>query len=133
MSTPNTEVIRLLDLATARHGFSEYQVAKRLGVPQTHVAAWKAGRRTCVPADVARLAGLAGEDAVQALVRATLEQTAGTPRGEQLWALMGKPLRQIGAASISAVVLALSAICWPTPGIAQPVRYDVQKRRMRFA
>lgn len=42
---------------------SEYKLAKRMGIPQTMLTDWKAGRRACSPADRAILAGIAGQDA----------------------------------------------------------------------
>jgi hypothetical protein len=81
---------------------SEYKLAQALDIPQRTLSDWKAGRRTCVPADRARIAGFAGEDAVQELVRATLATTENTTRGRQLKTLMGKLLRPTGAALASA-------------------------------
>ena len=89
---------------------SEYKLAKALGVPQQHLSEWKAGRRTCTPADQARLAGFAREDAVQALVRATIEGAKGLKR-EQLQAVLGKWSRQTGGA-ISTVLLSLASLSY---------------------
>lgn len=91
---------------------SEYKLAKAMGYPQQVLSAWKAGTRTCTPPDRARLAGFAREDAVQELVRATIESAKGTKR-EQLQKLLGKWLPQTGEAlntvllSITSTVLAL--------------------------
>ena len=82
---------------------SEYKLAKALGVPQQHLSEWKAGRRTCTPSDQARLAGFAREDAVQALVRATIDSAKGLKR-EQLERVLGKLSRQTGAALNTAVL-----------------------------
>lgn len=104
------EVRRLIEKAGTTTG-SEYKLAKAMGIPQQMLTDWKAGRRTCTPEDRARLAGFANEDAVQELVRAVLEKHQGTKKGEQLYAILGKPLRQTGAALHTAVVAAISAVC----------------------
>jgi hypothetical protein len=83
---------------------SEYKLAKAMGIPQAHLSSWKAGTRTCTPEDRARLAGFAKEDALQELVRATLEKTAGTLRGEQLRQVLGKWLHQTGGATVGALL-----------------------------
>lgn len=74
---------------------SEYKLAKELGIDQQTISGWKAGRRTCTPADRARLAGFAKEDALQELVRATIDAAKGTKR-DQLIRVLGKRLRQTG-------------------------------------
>jgi transcriptional regulator with XRE-family HTH domain len=82
---------------------SEYKLAQALGIPQSHISAWKSGVKTCTPPDRARLADIAKEDPVQELIRATLEATEGTKRGDQLKAVLGKSLRQIGGAAGSKI------------------------------
>ncbi len=96
-------LILLIEKAGAIAG-SEYKLAKAMGVDQQTISGWKAGRRTCTPEDRARLAGFAREDAVQELIRATLEKTAGTLRGEQLYKLLGKSLQATGGATVSALL-----------------------------
>lgn len=113
----NPDLISLINRAGEKVG-SEYKLAKVMGVPQQHISNWKAGTRTCTPEDRARLAGFAQEDAVQELVRATLEKTAGTLKGDQLFKLLGKSLRQTGAAMHTVVLAVVSAVCLmliPTP------------------
>lgn len=131
MSIPNSGTIALIQQAAQRVG-SEYKLAKVLGIPQHHISEWKSGDRNCVPADRARLAGLAGEDAVLELVRATLEQSKGK-RAEQLRTLMGNALPRIGGAAVTVLLALGSLICSPTSSHAGPsvTRYDVQKRRIR--
>lgn len=100
---------------------SEYKLAQMLGVPQTNISMWKSGVRTCSPEDRARIAAIAGEDATQELIRAVLEKHQGTKKGDQLFAILGKPLRQTGAALHTAVLAAISAVCLmmaPTPSEA---------------
>ncbi len=96
------QVKTLIDKAAANMG-SEAKLARALGIPQTHVTMWKSGVRTCTPPDRARLAGFAGEDATQELVRATIEQSTGTRR-EQLEKVLGKLSRQTGAVAHTVAV-----------------------------
>ena len=107
MST-NESLILLIGKAGAIAG-SEYKLAKAMGVQQQVLSSWKAGTRNCTPPDRARLAGFAREDAAQELIRATLEQTAGTLRGEQLMRVLGKTLRATGAA-LHTVLLGVASL-----------------------
>lgn len=103
-----------LNLLIARAGAiagSEYRLAKAMGVPQTHLSMWKSGKKTCTPPDRARLAGFAREDAVQELVRSTLESTAGTLRGDQLMRVLGKASRVTGGAFVT-VMLSLASLTY---------------------
>jgi hypothetical protein len=103
---PNEKVSFLITKAGVIAG-SEYKLAKEMGIPQTILTDWKAGRRTCTPSDRARLAGFAREDAVQELVRATIEAAKGTKR-EQLQRVLGKLSRQTGAAAHTVVLTVAS-------------------------
>lgn len=105
-------VAELIERAANRTG-SEYKLAKALGIAQQTLSNWKHGRRNCVPADRARIAGFAGEDALQELVRATLEDNAGTVKGEQLQRVLGKSSRQTGAVYVSAM-LPLASLTYGT-------------------
>lgn len=106
--TPNKSVVDLIQKAATVVG-NEAELARVLGVPQPEISMWKSGARGCTAADRARLAGIAREDAVQELVRATLEKYDGSRRGEQLRQLLGKSLHQIivgiGIASLLAISL----------------------------
>lgn len=93
----------LIDKAAEKVG-TRYKLAKLLGVSASQVYDWQEGRKKCSPADRARIAGFAGDDAVQELVRATLEETAGTTRGDQLRQVLGKWSRQTGGVLNSAVL-----------------------------
>jgi DNA-binding transcriptional regulator YdaS (Cro superfamily) len=86
----------LIDKAARMVG-NRCQLAKELGVSPAQVYNWQTGKKPCSPADRARLADFAKEDAVQELVRATMEATEGTKRGDQLRAVLGKWLAQTGA------------------------------------
>jgi DNA-binding transcriptional regulator YdaS (Cro superfamily) len=72
-------------------------LARELGVSTSKVYDWRDGRQPCTPADQARIAAWAGDDPVQQLVRATIEQAKGDTRREQLKKLLGKSLHRTGA------------------------------------
>ena len=107
----NNEVKTLIDKAAAITG-SEYKLAKALGIPPQTITGWKAGRRACTPGDRARLAGFAREDAVQELVRATIESAKGVKR-EQLERVLGKRLHQTGEALVTGL-LSLASLTYGT-------------------
>lgn len=110
-------VKELIDRAAAKTG-GNLKLAKALGVGHSKVYDWRDGRQTCSPADRARLAGFAGEDPVQELVRATLENAKGDVRRQQLQQLLEKSSRAIGAV-LAGVSLALASWTFsPTPAIA---------------
>lgn len=117
-------VKELIERASAKAG-SAYKVAQVLGVGTSKVYDWRDGRQACTPADRARLAGIAGEDPVQELVRATIEQAKGDKRREQLVQLLGKSSRAIGAV-LAGVLVALSLTFSPRPAMAADTGHDVQ-------
>jgi DNA-binding transcriptional regulator YdaS (Cro superfamily) len=98
----------LIDKA-AKQVQTRYKLAQALGVTPGQVYDWQTGRKPCSPADQARIAAIANEDPIQQLVRATLEQTEGTLRGEQLKTALGKWLPQTGAGSVSGLFVAAMA------------------------
>lgn len=91
----NKNVQTLIDKAAKTVG-GRGKLAKRLAIPIQHISNWSDGSRTCVPADRARLAGIANECAVQELIRSTIERSAGTVRGSQLMVYLGKVLPDVG-------------------------------------
>lgn len=93
----------LIDAASKIVG-SKAELARALKVPPQKINSWYSGFCDCAPHDRAALAGFAKQDAVQELVRATLEKTEGTLRGEQLRQVLGKWLRQTGGVMHSVVV-----------------------------
>jgi len=97
----------LIDKAAKKVG-NRNKLAQLLAITRSQIYDWDKGTKRCSPADRARLADLAGEDGLQELVRATLEETAGTTRGEQLKSVLGKSSRQIGAALNTVVVGVIS-------------------------
>lgn len=103
----STNLTELIEKAGIKVG-SEYKLAKALGVSTSTMSDWKHGRMTCSPGDRARIAGFAGEDAVQELVRGTIENAKGEVRKAQLEQLLGKLLRPTGAALHSVALGGLS-------------------------
>jgi len=99
---------KLIDKAAENVG-SKSKLARAMNVSPQRINDWYFGHCNCVPEDRARFAGFAKEDALQELVRATLEKTAGTVRGEQLRMLLGKSLPQIIAGIVFALLLGVSA------------------------
>jgi len=121
----------LIEKAAANVG-SEYKLAKMMGLPQTVISDWKAERRSCTPPDRARLAGFAREDAIQELVRATLETTAGTLRGEQLSKVLGKLLHQTGEGLLS-VVLVLASLSFGSVYFIRCIVVLSKRQRLAYA
>jgi DNA-binding transcriptional regulator YdaS (Cro superfamily) len=103
----NKSVVDLIQKASSVVG-SEAELARVLGMPQPDISGWKSGHKGCTAADRARLAGIAREDALQELVRATLEKYDGSRRGEQLRQLLGKSLPQIIAGVVFALLVGVS-------------------------
>lgn len=87
---------------------SEYKLAKKMEIPQQNISSWKSGAKTCPPAARAVLAGIAGEDAVQELISATLEREEGTKRGALLGELLGQRAGRVIEESQAAAVAGLS-------------------------
>jgi transcriptional regulator with XRE-family HTH domain len=108
----STYIESLIDKAAVRVG-SVYRLASALGLASSTVYDWKAGRQNPSPADRARIAAFAGEDAVQELVRATIDHAKGDVRREQLVKVLGKLSRQTGAA-IGTVLPVLASLSFGT-------------------
>lgn len=89
-------LIELIDKAAENAG-SYNKLAIALGVPRQQVSNWRSGIKTCSPADWTLLAAAAGLDPEEALIRATLEKHAGSPKGDLLMKALGKGLHRIGA------------------------------------
>lgn len=96
----------LIDKASEIAG-SDYKLAAMLEVPRQHVSNWRHGKRTCTPEDTAMMASVAGLDAQQWLVRATIEKHEGTAKGDKLLRALGKASRAIGGISASYGVAAV--------------------------
>lgn len=110
----------LLDAAKARTG-SDYKTAKALGIATTHLSNWRHGQRNPQPEDLALVAGLAGLDAEETLIRATLEKHANTPKGERLLSVLGKGLRRIGAAATLLLLASVGLVTTPQRADARPM------------
>ena len=116
----------LIDKAAAAVG-SDYKLAKAMGLSRQRVSNWRHGQEKCGMLDRARLAGFAKEDALQELVRAALDETAGTLRGEQLEKVLGKLSQATGAALhiVAAVAISLIFLGMSPKAEAAPALYDV--------
>jgi DNA-binding transcriptional regulator YdaS (Cro superfamily) len=85
----------LIDKATSKCG-TRYKLAKMLHVAPANVYQWETGAKTCPNEVRALIAQIAGDDPIQELVRATIENAKGE-RQEQLRQILGKQLHQTGA------------------------------------
>lgn len=118
MSKTEAYVQALVDKAAEKAG-NRHALAVLLGIQPSKVYGWHAGTAPISPADRARLAAVAGDDAVQELVRATIEQAPGDRRREQLMQVFSTSSRLTGAVLRTAVLAVFSAICWTAPTPAQ--------------
>lgn len=89
-------IVHLLD-ATAKATGSDYQTAKLIGKTRQQLSDMRHGRLTAQPEDHALIAAVAGLDPEEALIRATLEKHANTPKGERLLSVLGNALHRTGA------------------------------------
>lgn len=103
----NESLNSLIDKASAIAG-SDAALARLLGVQRQRVANWRNGNDTCSPEDCALLAGVAGVDPLAEMTRAMLRKHEGTPKGDRLMRVLGKPLQATGAALCSAGLAALA-------------------------
>jgi hypothetical protein len=103
----------LIDRAAGNAG-SDNKLAIALGVSRQVVSNWRHGLKTATPADWALLAAAAGLDPEEALIRATLDKHAGTPKGERLMKALGKGLHQIGAVALLGIFAATFGLLTPT-------------------
>lgn len=94
------EINSLLDRAKDITG-SDGKTAKALGVPKTHVSAWRHGKRPCQPEEIAIVASMVGMDGTAWLARATVMKYEGTARGDLLMRALGKALLATGGAIAS--------------------------------
>lgn len=109
---------------------SKSKLARELGVSPQRINDWFAGICTCSPEDRARVAAFAHEDAVQELVRATLEKHEGTLRGDQLRQVLGKWLQATGGAGRIVGPSIVSLICFMTViNIPRCIKRKVRKRQ----
>ncbi len=91
----------LIDRASKVCG-SDAAVGRALGIPQPHIADWKAGRRKAQPHDLAALAELAGLDAIKFLAIAQMNELEGSKKGQVLAKALGKFTLATGVAIGSA-------------------------------
>lgn len=90
------ELNLLIDKASSIAG-NDSKLAALLGQHRSKVSDWRKGSQDCPPEDQALMAGIAGLDAAQTLIRATVEKHEGKPKGDLLMKVLGKPSLAIGA------------------------------------
>lgn len=73
----------LIQRAAAAAG-NDNRLAQALGYPNSVVAGWKSGTRTCAVEDRIQLAELAGVEVEEAIADALLERWQGKPKGDRL-------------------------------------------------
>lgn len=112
---------------------SDYKLAKMMGVAQPVIPMWRSGKRTCSPADRAILAGIAGDDAVQELVKATLEKEKGTRRGALLGELLGHRAEQVIEESQAAADAGLSPAHAALAAVAQVLEESPKDQKAKAA
>lgn len=112
----------LIDAASAIAG-NDSKLAALLGQHRSKVSDWRRGTQDCPPEDQALMASIAGYDAVQTLIRATVEKHEGKPKGDLLMKVLGKPSLAIGgvAGFAGAVALAIFSMV-PMPSQATPIK-----------
>lgn len=77
-------------------------LAQMLGTRPQAVSDWRKGRKPCPMADLALMASMAGLDPAKEIIRALLEENAGTAKGDMLARSLGKGLVATGAAIATA-------------------------------
>mgnify|MGYP001126476541 CR=1 FL=1 len=111
------ELNLLIDQAKAVAG-SDYKVAQAIGVTRMKISNWRHGHAPCPPEQQALLAALAGLDPQQTAIRALVQRHEGTPMGDKLMRVLGKPSLAIGAvaafAGLNALEIGSTAIRWLT-------------------
>lgn len=98
---PDDNLIFLMDKAKAIAG-SDYKLAKLVATTPQKISDWRHGRQKCPPERMAVMAEIAGFDAVQTLLRATVENYEGTEFGDRLMRVLGKALLATGGVIASA-------------------------------
>lgn len=91
------ELNLLIDKAAAIAG-SDNKLAALIGTSRMAISDWRHDRRPCPPEDQALMAQIAGLDATQTLIRATLAKHEGKPKGDLLMKVLGKRSLATGAA-----------------------------------
>lgn len=81
------ELQKLIERASSIVG-SDYKLAQQMDVSRQSISDWKLGRKPCPLHARAEIAGIAGFDALDALIEGVLEPHQGTPRGERLRRLL---------------------------------------------
>lgn len=90
-----SQLKELIETAKSIYG-SQRALAQEIGVPETHVAMWKAGKRYCSPPDRAALAMAAGADPAAAALEAVIEGiNLESPQGKRATHALQVALKRI--------------------------------------
>jgi hypothetical protein len=95
------ELNLLIDAASKIAG-SDNKLSLLCGCSRMRMSDWRKGRAPCPPEFQALLASIAGFDPQETAIRALVQRHEGTPMGEKLMRVLGKPSLVIGAAVGSA-------------------------------
>lgn len=108
----------LIDKASAIAG-SDNKLAALIGTTRMAISDWRNGRRPCPPEQQALIASVAGFDPQQTALRALVQRHEGTPMGDKLMRVLGKPSLAIGGVVgfVGAVALAIFSMT-PVPSYA---------------
>lgn len=126
----NESLNSLIDKASAIAG-SDAALARLLAVPRQRIANWRNGNDSCSPEDCALIASVAGIDPIQEMTRAMLRKHEGTPKGDRLMKVLGKPLQATGAAIASAGLSALVIFGSMMPSPVNAAIHDVYRSLKR--
>jgi DNA-binding transcriptional regulator YdaS (Cro superfamily) len=91
----------LIDAASLIAG-SDNKLSALCGTTRMKISDWRKGRAPCPPEFQALMADIAGFNAQEMAIRALVSRHEGTPMGEKLMRVLGKPSLAIGAAIGSA-------------------------------
>lgn len=116
MATPKREIVELIERAAKAAG-SQAAAARAAGVQAQKVTHWKNGQEEPPPEAVAALAHVAGLDATEWLVRATLWRSEGKGYAGVLKEALGGRLQAIGGAIASYLGFAALAPFDPLNGL----------------
>jgi hypothetical protein len=100
MTTPAEQITQLIDRASNVAG-SQNKAAQMAGINPQNLSHYRTGLREMPPEAVAAIAHVAGLNATEWLVRATLWRSEGKGYAEVLKAALGERLRATGAGLVS--------------------------------
>lgn len=85
------KVKTLIDTASKVCG-SQSALSNRLGIQKSQMSEMRTGSRSIAPEVAILIADVAGANVTDAALAAIIENSDGTPRGEQIKAIIGKAL-----------------------------------------